>query len=310
MTFKKLLAPAAAAMVVLLPVAALHLLSKPASKHPFFNRDRFLVIAHRGGGALWPENTLYGFYRAQALGVDVLEMDLRFTRDGVPVLLHDREVNRTTNGAGPVAEMTLRELQRLDAAHRWSPVGQTGYPLRSAGIRVPTLAETLDAFPQALMNIEIKESTAEYNGILCRLLRQADMSARVLVASFDDALLKDFRAQCPEVGTAATKREAMAFFALQALRLEGAFTPKARALEVPFRGGNRRLVTQRFVAAAHKRNLPVYVWLGDETEEAWDLLLAAGVDGIITNRPDRLLETVGRRTTSPSRRVPAQPVGK
>jgi glycerophosphoryl diester phosphodiesterase len=294
MSFKKLLVPAAAAMAVLLLTAAMHLFSKPASKHPFFNRDRFLVIAHRGGAALWPENTLYGFHRARDLGADVLEMDLRFTRDGVPVLLHDREVNRTTNGTGPVAEMTLQELQRLDAAHRWSPEGQTGHPLRSAGIRVPTLAETLEAFPQALMNIEIKQSNAEYNRNFCRLLRQTGMTARVLVASFDDALLKDFRARCPEVGTAATKREAMAFFALQVLRLEGTFTPKARALEVPFRAGKRMLVNRRFVEAAHQRNLPVYVWLEDETDEDWDLLLAAGVDGIITNHPDRLLASVGR----------------
>jgi glycerophosphoryl diester phosphodiesterase len=294
MTSKRFLIPAAAAVAIFLIVAALHLFSKPASKHPFFNRDRFLVIAHRGGGDLWPENTLYAFRRAIALGVDVLEMDLRFTRDGIPVILHDRMVDRTTNGAGPVDRMTLAELKRLDAAYRWSPEDKKEFPLRARGIEVPTLAEILQALPQTFMNIEIKQSDPLQNDTFCRLLRQKGMTSHVLVASFDDKQLQNFRKQCPEVATAATRSEALQFFALQFLHQEGIFSPAAQALEVPYRVANRKLITRRFVEAAHKRNLPVYVWMGVETEETREQLIAAGVDGIITNRPDRLLEKMVR----------------
>src|SRR5215212_8356264 len=91
---------------------------------------RSLVIAHRGGAGLWPENTLYAFERAAAMGVDVIETDVRATKDGELVVIHDDNVNRTTGGAGAVGALTLAELKRLDAAYRFSTDGGRSFPLR------------------------------------------------------------------------------------------------------------------------------------------------------------------------------------
>jgi glycerophosphoryl diester phosphodiesterase len=96
----------------------LYALARPIPNHPYFKADEFLVIAHRGGRSLGPENTVYTFKRALELGTDVLEMDLQTTGDGALVVLHDREVDRTTNGKGAVDSFTLSELKKLDAGYR------------------------------------------------------------------------------------------------------------------------------------------------------------------------------------------------
>ena len=99
----------------------LYALARPIPDHLYFKPDKFLAIAHRGGRSLGPENTLYTFTRAVELGTDVLEMDLQTTSDGALVILHDREVDRTTNGTGAVDSFTLSDLKKLDAGFRWSP---------------------------------------------------------------------------------------------------------------------------------------------------------------------------------------------
>src|SRR5918997_436516 len=101
-------------------------------EHKFFQGDagRVLVIAHRGGAGLWPENTLYAFGRASALGADVIETDVRLTADGALVLVHDESVARTTDGAGRVRDLALAELKRLDAGHRFSTDGGQTFPHR------------------------------------------------------------------------------------------------------------------------------------------------------------------------------------
>ncbi|HEX7955748.1 MAG TPA: glycerophosphodiester phosphodiesterase family protein, partial [Pyrinomonadaceae bacterium] len=129
----------------------------PVPEHQYFSQDRPdspLAIAHRGGAGLWPENTLHAFEHAAALGVDVIETDVRATADGEIVVFHDERVERTTDGAGEVRALTLADLKRLDAAHRWSPDGGRTYPLRGRGVTVPTLGEVFAALPEMRFNIE------------------------------------------------------------------------------------------------------------------------------------------------------------
>ena len=109
-------------LIILIILGILHVLARPIPDHPFFKSNKFLVIAHRGGRSLGPENTVYTFKRAIELGANVLEMDLQTTVDGALVILHDREVDRTTNGKGAVDRFNLSELKKLDAGYRWSPV--------------------------------------------------------------------------------------------------------------------------------------------------------------------------------------------
>jgi glycerophosphoryl diester phosphodiesterase len=280
-------------LILAIVYGVLFLIAKPVSEHPYFNPDNFWVIAHRGGYSLGPESTLYTLQRALDIGVDVLEVDIRTTKDGQPILLHDRTVDRTTNGTGPVNNFTLAKLKTLDAGYRWSPDHGQTYPLRGKGLTNATLAEVFKAFPNARINIEIKESGTTEISSICRLIRTYQKTNLVMVASFDVSQLKEFREQCPEVATSAGAREAFLFYGLQWVHLENLYSPSAQALQVPEYYGSRQVVTPRFLKAAHNRNMRVHVWTVNDTQ-SMQQLINLGVDGIMTDYPEKLLGLLGR----------------
>ncbi|MEE4607015.1 MAG: glycerophosphodiester phosphodiesterase [Desulfobacteraceae bacterium] len=278
-------------LIILIAYAILRLLAKPIPDHPYFIPDKFLVIAHRGGPSLGPESTLYTFRKAVKLGVDVLEMDVRSTRDGQLIILHDDTVSRTTNATGPAQNYTLVDLKKLDAAHRWSPDNGQTFPLRNKGVQIPTLSEVFEAFPQTKLNLEIKEARSSTIPSLCRLIRDHQMTSNVVVASFDTDSLKEFRRLCPQVATSAGASEARLFFGLQKAYLEAAYSPDAQVLQVPEALGDLRIVDKRFIDAAHARNMRVQVWLVNDVR-SMQRLLELGVDGIMTDYPQRLMEVL------------------
>jgi len=270
---------------------------KPARAHPFFagpaTPARPLVIAHRGGAGLWPENTLHAFERAAELGADVLELDVRSSADGEMVVVHDATLERTTDGAGRVADKTVAELKRLDAGHRWTADGGRTFPFRGRGLTVPTLREVFERLPGARFNIEPKDESSQVVGRLCRLIRERGMAERVVVGSFRQSLIEEFRRACPEVATAAGPVEAGKFLALYQSGLAASFSPAMQALQIPEYAGGVRVVTKEFVAAARERNLQVHAWTIND-EAAMRRLIEAGADGIMTDYPDRLLALLGR----------------
>ncbi|HEV7857915.1 MAG TPA: glycerophosphodiester phosphodiesterase, partial [Pyrinomonadaceae bacterium] len=203
-----------------------------------------LVMAHRGGAGLWPENTLHAFSRAAEMGVDVLEMDLHSTADGALVIIHDETVDRTTDGTGPVNRMTLDQLKRLDAAYRWSTDGGRSFPLRGQGIGVPTLGELFKAFPRTRFNIDIKQEQPSLSKPFCRVIRESGMADKVLVASFDAKVLDEFRRECAEVATSASAADVSKFLALKTIEPVDAQTPAASALQVPEYAGGRQVLTR------------------------------------------------------------------
>jgi glycerophosphoryl diester phosphodiesterase len=280
-------------LIMTMVYAVLFLIAKPVSDHPYFSPDNFWVIAHRGGRSLGPESTLYTFQCALELGVDVLEVDIRTTKDGQLILLHDRTVDRTTNGTGPVNNYTLAKLKTLDAGYRWSPDRGQTFPMRGKGLTVPTLAEVFKTFPNARINIELKESRTVEIASLCRLIQDYQKTHQVMVASFDVSQLNKFREQCPQVATSAGAREAFLFYGVQWAHLEHLYSPPAQALQVPQYYGNRQVVTPRFLEAAHDRNMRVHVWTVND-RQSMQQLINLGVDGIMTDDPERLLRLLGR----------------
>ena len=274
---------------------ALALLARPAAEHDFFDQfqQRPLVMAHRSGKGLWPENTLYAFERAVALGVDVLEMDLHSTADGVLVILHDDTVDRTTDGTGPVQALTLEELKALDAGYDWTPDDGGTYPYGEQGIVVPTLEELFAAFPTMPMNIEIKQAEPSIVVTFCQLIREYDMAGKVLVASFHQETIEEFRRECPEVATSTGESEVIKLFVLSKLFLEAVHSPRAQVVQVPEHRSGLHVLTPRFVDAAHNRGLGVHAWTINDVGDM-QRLLAVGVDGIITDYPDRLLDLLDR----------------
>lgn len=292
----RLLLKVGAVLVASLVAAHLVLagLVKPLPQHPFWaTTTPPSVIAHRGGRGLWPENTLYAFRKAVALGADVLEMDIRQSADGDLVVLHDETVDRTTDGSGLVAALPLSRLRELDAGYRWSPDGGKTHPHRGQGLTVPTLREVLKALPQARMNLELKAQGPTLSEPLCALIREHRMEHRVVVASFAQEAMDAFRAACPNVATAATAGEARRFFRLTAVFLDPLFEPRAEALQVPERLGNVEVLTPRFVRAARRLNLKIDVWTVNEPADM-KRLAELPVDGIMTDYPDRLLALLAR----------------
>ncbi|HXG85816.1 MAG TPA: glycerophosphodiester phosphodiesterase [Pyrinomonadaceae bacterium] len=264
---------------------------EPATESAFFLQSgaRPLAIAHRGGAGLFPENTLYAFERAADLGVDVIEIDVRSTSDGTLVVIHDATVERTTDGSGRVVEMTLDRLKRLDAGYRFSPDGGKTFPLRQSGVTIPTLREVFTAFPAMRFNIEPKQSAPSIIKPLCSIIREHKMIDKSVVGSFTQAVIDDFRRECPEVATSASTTEVAKFLGLYKAGLSKSFSPAMKALQIPEFAG----VGKEFVAAARARNLQVHLWTINETADM-KRLLDMGVDGIMTDYPDRLLELLGR----------------
>jgi glycerophosphoryl diester phosphodiesterase len=271
------------------------LLARPAAGHLFFAQfeQRPLVMAHRGGRGLWPENTLFAFERAVEMGVDVLEMDIHTTADGALVVMHDDTVDRTTTGSGPIHSFTLDELKGLDAAYTWSPDDGQTFPNRGQGITVPTVEEVFAAFPGVPLNIEIKQREPSMVASFCQLIRDHDLADQVLVASFHEETMAEFRQECPEVATSIGTMETVSLFVLSRIFLEDTYGPPAEAAQVPEYRSGLHVLTRRFIDAAHNRNLEVHAWTINE-EDDMQRMISLGVDGIITDYPDRLLTLLDR----------------
>ncbi len=282
-------------LVAIVLVLVLSAMAKPAESRPFFSDEpeSVLVIAHRGGKGLWPENTLYAFREAARLGVEILEMDIHSTKDGVLVVIHDDTVDRTTDGSGAVQNYTLEELRKLDAAYRWTNDDGASFPYRSQGIQIPTLEEVLLTFSDMRLNIEIKPPDVRIAEKLCEQIRASQSSSRVLIASFHSEVIQAFREKCPEVATSAGEEEIRTFFILNIFSLTATYTPPAQAFQVPEYSGRLHILTPKFIRNAHRRNVQVHAWT---INDAYTMtrLIEIGVDGIITDYPDLLLDVLKR----------------
>lgn len=269
----------------------------PVVTHPYFvqTNKHLLVIAHRGGAGIFPENTLYAFQQSWKLGVDVLETDVRETADGKLVLLHDKTVNRTTEGEGEVSQLTLEAVKKLNAGFRFSKDNGQTFPFREQKVPIPTLDEVFEALPDARFNIEIKQESPTVAKSLCNLIRERKMTEKVVIASFSQKNLDEFRAECKEVATSASTPEITKFLALQKSGLGESFSPQMSALQTSEKFGALQIVTKDFIESAHKLNLQVHVWTINKPEDM-QRLIELGVDGIMTDYPDKLLEVAGRNS--------------
>jgi len=281
--------------VILLVLVLVAVFSRRAPDHPYYSSELSypLVIAHQGGDELWPGNTMHAFEKSAELGVDVLEMDLHITKDGVLVLMHDETVDRTTNGAGLIEEMTLAEVKALDAGYDWSPDDGGTFPYREQGITVPTLEEVFQAFPEYRMTIEIKKTEGSMAVPFCELIRAYGMQDKILVASFHDERMAEFRQVCPEVATSSARQETTIFVLMSKAFLGRLYSPTFYSLQVPEESSDITVMTAQFVRAAHERNLKVEPWTINDPEQM-KRYIYWGVDGIITDRPDLMLEILGR----------------
>ena len=271
-SLKKLWRFVAAVMLVVLAIPALDygayfLLRGEKPAHP-------QVIAHRGGTVGTSENTLAAFENAIALGVDWLEMDVQRTRDGVPVVIHDTTVDRTTDGTGRVGDLTLAQLRALDAG---------------GGERIPTFAEVIALAKTA--NIKIlpeAKSPQLYPGLgadMAAMLAETDYVSHTAVQSFSAAALSEIHAANPDI-------QLCRLYGRKTFNLRDPQPPAAQILCPP---ALPVLLNPWMVKQAHAGGRRVFVWLDDlEHPITLRLLLAIGVDGLMVNDPAQLLAIVGR----------------
>lgn len=241
-----------------------------------------LVIAHRGASALAPENTIAAFTKAVELGVDMIELDVHATRDGHLVVIHDETVERTAKGGltGRVRDLTLDEIRSLDAGS-WKGA-------QFAGEKVPTLEETLSRFAgKTRFLIELKVSGVERQVV--QVIEETGTVGDCILQSFDPEVVRVCRNLLPHVPTGLLygdpripdSRKRAAYFVSEALKVNA-----------PLIGVHYLAVDAEFLRHVRHTAIGHFVWTVDDPAEM-RRLIEAGVDGIITNRPELLVESAG-----------------
>ena len=250
---------------------------------PVFQSPRPLVFAHRGGARLAPENTMAALDLGLSLGADGVEIDVQLSADGVPVVIHDKTLERTTDRAGPVHRLTADELARVDAGHHFERDGS--HPFRGQGLGVPTLASVLARHRDTRVIIEMKGGEPELAHAVARDVRRAGAVDRVCVGSFHQRSIVTLREQAPEIVTSASQPEARWALHRSWVRWPWIGPRPYVAFQVPERAGRLRVVTPAFVDQVHHEGQVIQVWVVNEKPDIIRLL-DWGVDGVISDRPD------------------------
>lgn len=239
------------------------------------------MLAHRGLARNAPENTLLAFATAVGVGAEYIETDVHASHDGVAVISHDPSLERVADLDVRVGQLTMAELRRIDLGH---------------GQGFTSLEEALDAFPDVRFNIDVKEEAAVEPAVAAIVRTRA--ASRVLLTSFSDTRRRRLAALVPRavtsVGSAGVVRFKVTAM-LGSARAASSALGGARALQVPERAGVLRLVTRRFITAAHRIGAEVHVWTVNDPDDM-SRLLDLGVDGLVTDRADLALPLVADRS--------------
>ena len=246
-----------------------------------------MLIAHRGGAKLAPENTIESFRNgAYTWGADMLELDVRLTRDGQVVVFHDATLDRTTDGSGLVADHPLAAIKELDAGYRFADL-EGEHSFRGRGVVVPTLDEVLEVCPDVWINVEVKETRVTRP--LLQVIERHGAHERVLIAAEIEAWRTAARGYPGPWGV--SRRQALLFWVTRLLPRGGPYTPAADIFQLPEFWKGMRVISPGFVREAHRRNMPVQVWTVDDPDDM-RRLLSWGVDGIQSDRPDLLADVL------------------
>jgi glycerophosphoryl diester phosphodiesterase len=270
-------------------------------------------VTHNGGEYEFPQDTLFALHSAQTLKMQVLDVDIQMSKDGVPVLIHSETLGSSTNGHGNVSDFTAAQLAQLDAAFQWTPGCGTCSSRPAAdhpdrGIRtgakplpagasnrdefgVPTLEQVFQQFPQAYLDIELKpESDAAPK--VAALLKKYHREDRTIVASFDDKQMTQFQKLAPTVATCPGQTASTNFF------LGKPMPAGFQVLQLPYRyelgGKTVTVITASLISRAHAAGLAVWVWDQGATpgKAQYQTLVGLGVDGILASVPSDLLSVL------------------
>eukprot|EP01114_Cavostelium_apophysatum_P013835 TRINITY_DN3445_c0_g1_i2.p1 TRINITY_DN3445_c0_g1~~TRINITY_DN3445_c0_g1_i2.p1 ORF type:complete len:331 (-),score=32.66 TRINITY_DN3445_c0_g1_i2:34-1026(-) len=255
---------------------------------------RPVVIAHRGSRGILPENTMYAFANSVLLGTDILEFDVRLTKDDQLVIIHDQTVDRTTNGTGMVRDLTLQQLKELDAAHQFSSRKEHGeviFPLRGTGIQIPTFHEFLEVYQSHPFVVEVKDNEfLAMDKLLAGLEKFPQARERIVISHLNCTLIEYLRKQAPTLCIAACENECVALAGLSLLKLYMMYytyvqKPMAEIFQMPSFQDGAILDTPELVEMAHAFGQKVHYWVVNEVHKMKHLK-DIGADGFFTDRID------------------------
>ena len=262
-------------------------------KKKLFQDGRFWKIAHRGYSGRYPENTMIAFEEAAKFPIDALELDVHSSRDGRIVVIHDATLDRTTDRTGRVFDQNWAALKQADAGFMFDPEQNGAFPFRGKGITIPLLEDVFKAFPKMKFVIEIKQTLPAIEEPVYRLIKKYKMEDKVIVASEHSEPLLRFRSLAPSIATNFSGKEALGFYHSFRVRLGNFYKTPGDALQIPPRFRGDQVVTPALCHAAKKKGLVIHVWTVNDPKEMQQLI-DFGVDGIITDFPDRLLGVTGK----------------
>jgi glycerophosphoryl diester phosphodiesterase len=242
------------------------------------------VIGHRGNRAHAPENTLESLQQAVALGVDAVEFDLRVSRDGSLVVMHDETLDRTTDGSGPVALSSLAALRRLDAGARFTPDGGHTFPWRGRGIRVPTFDEIIESLPRELPCI-VELKTPAATELVRVAVRRHGIARRIIVAGFDPAATRPLRGAGFALGACTPE---VARLVPPALLRRRVAPHHFEALCIPPRWHGVPVPIAALARALRESGTVIHVWTVNDAAHALRLW-RDGVQGILSDDPRLIL---------------------
>jgi glycerophosphoryl diester phosphodiesterase len=279
----------AASMILLCAVSGAVSAQSPAPK-PFFSKP-ILLGAHRGGGGQCPENTLHAFQEVIKACPDVLlETDARLTADGAVVLLHDKTVNRTTNGIGEVSTLTLAQVKALDAGYKFSTDNDATFPFRGKGLTVATLKEVLETLPNAHMLVELKGEPALADAALA-VIREAKAEDRVLLASFVPPTMERARQIAPAMAFCYDMKNGTAL--LMALRGSkwADYLPQADVLSIDEKMIAQYKITPEEIQKLQAKGIRFQVHTINDPTRMKEFV-TQGVDSILTDNPSALAKVI------------------
>lgn len=256
----------------------------PVADTAFYKNTDFSIIAHRGGRGLVPGNTIEAAINAVDIGSDVIEVDVHLTADEILVIRHDADIDTTTDGSGLIANMDLVDIQSHKVGYH-----KLDYPnkIEPKALRVPTLKALFQRLPNQRYLIELKPQKVTSADILCETVLTYGLQDQVIVGSFHSSVLRYFRKICPSVPTSLGKSEITWLIFLERLHLGHLFKSSGYSIQLPFDYAGVNIVRPSLIKLAHDLNLAVDVWTINDSK-SMQVLIEMGVDGIITDRPDRL----------------------
>ena len=252
--------------------------------NPLLDLSARLVIGHRGNSAYVPENTIESFQQALTSGADAVEFDVRVTRDGIPVVIHDASLLRTTGTPALVAELAFTDLRQADAGAKFTRDGGRTYPFRGRGLVVPRLNAVLEACRGVPKIIEVKVPAAVE--VTRRAIRAAGALREVLVDSSDEAAVRPFRD-----GSMATGSSMMDIVRLlpRAFLAGGPTSLPYQSICIPRWYNGIPVPVKQLARVVRHARATTHVWTIDDPRVAIRLW-KAGVQGIITNDPGLMVQ--------------------